>query len=120
LERQYNHLNKKLDALQKKKYSHNQYYNLRTKQETKFYTRMNNLSHITFTREELNTLNFGFQHSIEKPVTPYLTNIAIETENAIKLLDTNIQGAYRVLATKKLKQIINSRNSCNPLHKRKN
>ena len=49
--------------------------------------------------EELNILNFVFQHSIEKPVTPYLTNTAIETENAIKVLDANIQGAYRVLAT---------------------
>jgi hypothetical protein len=48
-------------------------------------------------------LNFGFQHSIEKPITPYLTNIAIETHNAIKLLDANIKGAYCVLATKKLK-----------------
>jgi hypothetical protein len=76
------------------------------------------LSHITFTREEVDILNFGFQHSTEKLTTPCLTNIAIETKKAIKLLYANMQGAYRVLATKQLKQIINSHNSCNHLHKR--
>jgi hypothetical protein len=32
MERQYNNLNKNLDALQKKKYSHNKYSNSKTKQ----------------------------------------------------------------------------------------
>ena len=52
----------------------------------------------------MNIWNFGFQYSTEKPITPYITDIAFETENAIKLLDVNIQGAYRVLAATKLKQ----------------
>ena len=90
----------------------------KTKQGTKFYTRVNNLSHITFTRWELNILNFGFQYNTEKPITPYITDIAIETENAIKLLHVNIQGAYRVLTATKLKEMINSCKSCNHLHKR--
>jgi hypothetical protein len=106
-EKYYDSLNKKLDALQNKKQPYNR--NAKKKQqETKFYTRVNNLSQLVYTNEEMNILNLGFQYSIEKPVTSDLLNIAIETDNAIKLLDINVQSAYRVLATKKLKYIVNS------------
>jgi hypothetical protein len=66
----------------------------------------------------MNILNLGFQYCIEKPVTSNLLNIAIETENAIELLDINVQSAYRVLATKKLKYIVNSCATSNLIHKR--
>ena len=48
----------------------------------------------------MNILNLGFQYSIEKPIISNLLNIAIETKNAIKLLDTNVQRGYRVIGAK--------------------
>jgi ribosomal protein L35 len=42
----------------------------------------------------------------------------METENAIKMLDSNIQDAYRLLAAKRVKQIINLRTPFNHLYKR--
>jgi hypothetical protein len=50
-------------------------------------------------------LNYGLQHSIEKPLKAYWINLIMETEQAIKLLDVKIQNPYRNLAAKKLKQI---------------
>jgi hypothetical protein len=88
-ERQYNNLNKKLDVLKNKKQPYNKPFNTNVKQETRFYERVNNLSQLNFTKEELNILNYGFQYSIENSITASLLNIAIETENAIKLLDIN-------------------------------
>jgi hypothetical protein len=41
----------------------------------------------------------------------------IETERAIKLLDTDLQNSYRLLAGNKLKQILNSGNHHNSLQK---
>jgi hypothetical protein len=70
---------------------------------------VNNLTSTVFTKEETDILNLGFQHSFEKPIATNLFNIAIEAENAIKLLDINVQHAYRLQATKKLSHI---RNSC--------
>ena len=43
-------------------------------------------------------LNYGAQYSIEKPITIYLANLIIETENSIRLLDTKMQNPYRILA----------------------
>ena len=73
-----------------------------------------NLTEIKFTKEEAKLLNLGFQFNIEKPLTTHSTNLIIEDDNAIKLLDTK----FRVLATKQLKQNLNSNNSYNILHKR--
>jgi hypothetical protein len=42
----------------------------------------------------------------------------METENAIKMLDSNIQDAYQLLAAKRVKQIINLRTPRNHLYKR--
>jgi hypothetical protein len=62
-------------------------------------------------------LNYGLQHSIERPLTSYLTNLVIETERAVRLLDTKLQNSYPFVAASKLKQIINSVNHHNPLQK---
>jgi len=77
-----------------------------------------NLTEIRFTNEEMKTLNLGFQYSIEKPLAAYFTNLVTETNNAIKLLDVKMYNTYCISATKKLKQILNSNNSYNILHKR--
>jgi hypothetical protein len=63
-------------------------------------------------------LNLSFQYSIEKPLAAYFTNLVIETKNTLKLLDTKMHNTYCISATKKLKQILNSNNSYNILHKR--
>jgi hypothetical protein len=48
----------------------------------------------------------------------YLTNLITDTETAIKLLDPKIQNTHRHLATKKLKQIINTNSNQTPKHTR--
>lgn len=68
--------------------------------------------------EEMKPLNLGFQYSIEKPLAAYVTNLVIETDNVIKLLDAKMHNTYCISATKKLKQILNWNNSYNILHKR--
>jgi hypothetical protein len=68
--------------------------------------------------QEMKLLKLGFQYSIKNPITTYLTDLITETKNAIQLLDAKLLNAYHILATKHLKQILNSSNSY-ILHKRK-
>jgi hypothetical protein len=65
------------------------------------------LTEIRFMNEEMKPLNLGFQYSIEKPLAAYVTNLVIETDNVIKLLDAKMHNTYCISATKKLKQILN-------------
>jgi hypothetical protein len=83
-----------------------------------FYPRIKNLTNIRFDKEETQMLNYGLNYCIERPVTAYFTNLLAETERAIKLLDGKMQNTYRLLATNKLKQIINSTNQQNATLKR--
>jgi hypothetical protein len=55
-------------------------------------------------------LNAGMQHSIEKPIEQYWNDLIIETEQAIRKLETRAQDAYRIMATKKLEQMRHSSN----------
>jgi hypothetical protein len=48
----------------------------------------------------------------------YFTNLVIETNNEIKLLDAKVYNTYYISANKKLRQILNSNNSYNISHKR--
>jgi AAA15 family ATPase/GTPase len=57
-------------------------------------------------------------NSLEIPLRTYWLNFIIETERAIKLLDSKIQNTFRILATKKLKQIYNLNNNINATQKR--
>jgi len=75
-----------------------------------------NSTEIKLTKEEMKLLNLGIQYNIKKLLTTYSTNLIIEYDKAIKLLDTKSQNAFRILATKQLKQILNSSNSCNILY----
>jgi hypothetical protein len=79
---------------------------------------MVNLTNIRFTKEEMNLLNHGLQHSIEKPLKTYWTNLIAETERAMKLLDTELQNSYRSMAAIKLKLIYNLDNHHNTTQKR--
>ena len=78
-----------------------------------------NLTNIKFTKEGIELLNYGLQYSIERPLTTYCTNLLIETERAIKLLDTKLQNSNHIVAANKLKQFINSGNLYNILQKRR-
>jgi hypothetical protein len=60
---------------------------------------------------------YGLSYSIERPTATYLTSLIAETEQAIKLLDVKTQNTYRLLATKKLKQVINSTSQRNATQK---
>ena len=66
-----------------------------------------NLINIKFNKEEIQLLKYDLQYSIQKPATTYLTSLLTGTERAIKLLDRKLQNAYCILATNKLKQILN-------------
>ena len=71
MEIQYGNLNRKLDTLQAKQRRENTTSN----QQEHFYPRTANLTKIKFSREELSLLNHGLQHSIEKPLNTYWTDL---------------------------------------------
>ena len=76
----------------------------RNEDQKQFYTRIKNLTNIELNTEEIQLLKYGLNYSIEKPVATYVTNLAAETEQAIRLLDEKLQNTYRFLAAKKLKK----------------
>ena len=73
-------------------------------------TRIRNFTNINLTKEETQLIKYGLNYTTEKPTSTYIANLIAETERAIHLLDTSMQGTYHFLAANKLKQIINSFN----------
>jgi hypothetical protein len=63
-------------------------------------------------------LNNGLQYSIEKPPDKYWTELIMETEQAIRKLDIKMQALFRILATKKIRQISASSSHYNMAAKR--
>ena len=112
----YENLNKKLDDLQANR--NKRPTNTTCGQQKSFYPRTVNLTDISFTKEEQELLDLGAQHSIQQPLKRYWNNLIVETERAIRLLDTRVQDAFRLMATKKLKQIRNTHQNINHTHKR--
>ena len=109
----YKNLNKKLDNLQtqlEKKYKYSTGH--------KFFKRTINLTPIEFILEEMELLNTGLQLSIEQPLKHFWNELIIETEQAIRKLEPKSQDAYRLIATKKLKQIKHSKSHNNVHAKR--
>ena len=82
-----------------------------------FYTRVINLTNINFNKEEMQLLKDGLNYSIESPATTYAANLIAETERAIRLLDVKMQNTYRIMGTRKLKQILSSTGQSNVLQK---
>jgi hypothetical protein len=80
-------------------------------------SRIINLTNITFTKKQINTLKLGPQYAIKKNPKLYINELIIDTENAIKHLQNNMQNTFRHLAAKKIKQIKES-NRHNTMHKR--
>jgi len=116
MESYYNNLNRKLDKLQREKQTKRK--TDTHHQRTQFYTRTVNLTNIRFSQDEFVLLNNGLQYSIEKPLRKYWTDLISETEKAIRMLDSKMQAPFRILATKKLKQISASDNHHNETAKR--
>ena len=116
MENQYKQLNLKLDKLQREKQTKGK---TNTQHRgTKFYSRTVNLTDIRFSQEETALLNNGLQHSIEEPLKKYWINLIMETEQAIRKLDNKLQAPYRILATKKLRQLRASNQNNNVMAKR--
>jgi len=112
----YENLKKILDDLQvnhKKRPT-----NTTCSQQQAFYPRTVNLTDIIFTKEEQELLDLGTQYSIQQPFRDYWSNLIVETEMAIRLLDARIQDAFRLMAVKKLKQIHNTQQNISRTHKR--
>ena len=70
---------------------------------------------ITFTKDEQELLDLGIQYKIQKPLKEYWTNLILETEKAIRMLDPRERNTFRIMAAKKLKQIYNTNHNT---HKR--
>ena len=115
MESHYEKLNKKLDILQQKRNHDTTHMDHQNKTST--YPRTINLTNIRFTAEEQALLDLGLQYNIKKPTASTWTNLALETERAIRLLDIKVQQSYRTIAAKKLRQILNT-NHHNTTHKR--
>jgi len=116
MESYYDNLNKKLDKLQNKQQCMRK--TKTNQQHNQFYPRTVNLTKIKFNHEEMSLLNKGLQHSIEQPLEKYWTDLIMETEQAIRMLEPKMQSAHRILATRKLKQIKASSNHHNVEAKR--
>jgi hypothetical protein len=114
METYYTHLNTKLGRLQAKQQQQTRT-SLNNQKQQQFYPRIKNLTNIKFTKEETEVISYGLQYSIAEPLTTYFTNLVIEMERAIKLLDTKLQNSYRITAASELKQILNSGNNYNIL-----
>jgi len=93
----YQKLKKKLDALTKPTRTSN---NTRKSTQAE-HERLINLTTVTFTKEHINTLTLGLNYAIEKDPKHYINELIIDTENAIRQLQPNIQSVFRYLATKK-------------------
>jgi len=66
----------------------------------------------------MDLLNHCLQYSMERSLKTYWTNLLVETERAIKLLDTKLQNSYHIMAANKMKQIFNADNDHNTIQKR--
>jgi len=108
----YEKFNRKLDSLtqQTRNVNKNKGY---TQTES---SRIINLTNITFIKEQIDTLKLGPRYAIEKNPKLYINELIIDTENAIRHLQSNIQNTFRYLEAKKIKQIKES-NRHNTMHK---
>jgi len=113
METQYAKLNKKLDTITNQKTNQNN----NNKKIPQNNNRIINLTNIKFTQEQLQTLSYGPNFSIEQIPKRFINESIIDTENAIRNLEPRIQGTYRHLATKQIKHTLNN-SRCNTLHKR--
>ena len=78
------------------------------------HVRLINLTNVTFTKEHISTLALGLNYALEKDPKHYMNELIIDTENAIRHLQPNIQSTFWYLA---IKQIMTT-NTHNTVHKK--
>jgi hypothetical protein len=69
--------------------------------------RVINMSNVTFTKEQINTLKLGPKYAIERNSKQYINELIIDTENAIRQLQGYIQNTFRYMAAIIIKQVKN-------------
>jgi len=70
-------------------------YNTKKNAQT-FHSRLVNLTKTKFTKDQMNMLTLGFKYAVEKDPKYYINDLTIDTENAIRHLDTKEKNAtYR-------------------------
>jgi len=106
MDNHYRKLNEKLERLQAQ---HNASTPKPKEQQATSFPRTINLTDIHFTDEERKLLDLGLQYSMEKPTKVTWENLVIETERAIRLLDDKLLKPFRIMATKQLKQLHNTK-----------
>jgi hypothetical protein len=57
---------------------------------------------VEFNNGETKLLKLGFSYAFEKPAKLFVSDLIIDTENAVKYLDEKIQNTFRYLAKKKI------------------
>jgi hypothetical protein len=113
MDNKYSTLNKKLDTLMtKKKRIHNNSTKKSIAQQ-----KIINLTSMKLTQEQTQTLNLGPNNALELEPKKYITELMIDTENAIRYLDPRMQNTYRHMAMKHIKQI-KTQKKYSTLHKR--
>ena len=95
----YTKLNKKLDNLIH--YTHRDY---KSRDITNNQNRVINLTKVKFTGEQLKTLNLDPQFAIEKEPRHYINQLIVDTNNAIKHLNSNIRTPSDIWPPKKSKK----------------
>jgi acetolactate synthase regulatory subunit len=48
----------------------------------------------------MDLLHHSMEYSMERPLKTYCINLLVETKRSIKLLDTQLQNSYRIMAAK--------------------
>ena len=87
MERLYQKLNKKLDALTIQNSKHNSKQN-----KPNFQSRLINLTDIKVTKEQIQTLSLGPNYTMEKEPKCYIKELIVGTEHAIRHLVPKIQN----------------------------
>ena len=61
------------------------------------YSRLINLTNVTFTKEQINTVTSGLNCALEKDPKYYISELIIDIENAIRHLDPKIKNTFQYL-----------------------
>ena len=87
MEAQYTKLNKKLDMV----VNHKTNQHISNKKSTQNNSKVVNLTNIKFTQEQLQILSYGPNFAIELTPKKFINVLIIDTENAIRNLETKLQ-----------------------------
>jgi hypothetical protein len=75
---------------------------------TTYHTHIQNLSSLNFNNEEIKIMKLGTSYAFEKEPKFFVKELIIDTGNAVRHLGAKLHNAYRILASKKIKEIMGS------------